>query len=882
MPKPDLKLPIIEWLKKVKKDESIFTRRFFDIASLYHLYLATSNESGNKVTLSSFKRLIDSICSNGIYKNLKRKVHKRHNNKRFNEYIIVTDNEKEKDISDINVYFTRKRRTDMTTNQPSSSISITDKQTSTKKAKTVSALSSVDSRADSLNAVNEQTKTVAPTIKPNYIPNSPPTPTPTDPPTPTPTTPPTVMPTYIPYPVPVAVPVPIAIPTPSPIVASYQQTNSEQVSTPLMPSISSNSKVVQYINQSKDLDFEIVPRKNIFSPWLDDIPMKAKTKIADDNFKVYLLQIATELGYGQYTYKEQLELGNAIIRKECYIAGYEKPVITSRHFKDRIWDKYYKSRRLTPSVTSHVLDNKRGQNRMSYVAQISNMYPTMLHSLYRFATKLLGLDETSSRLAAAMNSRAQELFPDCPVRSNLKMNRNRFWEFFYTQGGKLKRQQTKPRLTDEHIKNRIKFAEKWLTRLNSGQTFYYCFLDKKWFYTTSRRKKEKHLPQAYFETLTESFIVLKKVRSRRFPCKVMYMGIVGVPIKGKTNGKIMMRRVCKIHQTKQESYNQNFSPFYELNNRLKMEEWQNLVPSGGSITVHDILDKIKYKYQIPPHIAKDLVFTYKTHMLSPRVKNLQSQKCRIERSQELLLHPGRRLENPAQGNRKLLVSRPVRITDLQLRVYVPRKRSVVRDVNCDSQFMIDTVHEIGSSIRTSYSFVPQSTPIILFMDNAGGHGKKNIKEQYVKLLKDQYNIEVEWQVPNSPETNMLDLGTWLSLQSKVEVSHRDKVMNKDVLADTVEKCWNDVDMNEQILKKVHQRWKLVLELILKGKGTNNLVERHRGIKSKLLDMPDVPDSDEEDVVQNYINSIGTDIVPPIESLQDLKITEEHENDDDST
>ena len=54
----------------------------------------------------------------------------------------------------------------------------------------------------------------------------------------------------------------------------------------------------------------------------------------------------------------------------------------------------------------------------------------MLHSLYRFATKLLGLDETSSKLSAAMNNRARELFPDCPIRSNLKMNRNRFWEFF--------------------------------------------------------------------------------------------------------------------------------------------------------------------------------------------------------------------------------------------------------------------------------------------------------------------------------------------------------------------------------------------------------------------------------------------------------------------
>ena len=71
---------------------------------------------------------------------------------------------------------------------------------------------------------------------------------------------------------------------------------------------------------------------------------------------------------------------------------------------------------------------------MSYVSQICDAYPTMLHSLYRYATKLLGLDKTSAQLSAAMNTRAQELFPDCSVRSNLKMNQNRFWEFFIPKG----------------------------------------------------------------------------------------------------------------------------------------------------------------------------------------------------------------------------------------------------------------------------------------------------------------------------------------------------------------------------------------------------------------------------------------------------------------
>ena len=59
---------------------------------------------------------------------------------------------------------------------------------------------------------------------------------------------------------------------------------------------------------------------------------------------------------------------------------------------------------------------------MNYVSQIQIKFPTLLHSLYRFATKLIGVDETSAQLAAAMNHRALELFPDCPIRANMKLN----------------------------------------------------------------------------------------------------------------------------------------------------------------------------------------------------------------------------------------------------------------------------------------------------------------------------------------------------------------------------------------------------------------------------------------------------------------------------
>ena len=46
------------------------------------------------------------------------------------------------------------------------------------------------------------------------------------------------------------------------------------------------------------------------------------------------------------------------------------------------------------------------------------------------------------------------------------------------------------------------------------------------------------------------------------------------------------------------------------------------------------------------------------------------------------------------------------------------------------------------------------------MDNCGGHGTILAIETHEKTLLDEFNIEIIHQVPNLPETNLLDLGVW--------------------------------------------------------------------------------------------------------------------------
>ena len=77
-------------------------------------------------------------------------------------------------------------------------------------------------------------------------------------------------------------------------------------------------------------------------------------------------------------------------------------------------------------------------------------------------------------------------------------------------------------------------------------------------------------------------------------------------------------------------------------------------------------------------------------------------------------------------------------------------------------------------------------------------------------------------------------------------------MRNDILACSVSEAYTKVD--HMVLTRVYERWKLVLRLIIAGKGTNNLVESHRGLRANLVSLPTLPeaDSDDDDVILDLI------------------------------
>ena len=103
-----------------------------------------------------------------------------------------------------------------------------------------------------------------------------------------------------------------------------------------------------------------------------------------------------------------------------------------------------------------------------------------------------------------------------------------------------------------------------------------------------------------------------------------------------------------------------------------------------------------------------------------------------------------------QRDRKTLAERKLRLKDVDLRVNPKSGRMVEHDIMCDSTFMMDNIHDIGRAIRKTYSFLPSKHPVYLFMDNARGHSKTEVKSEYKQILKEEFAINIVWQILNSP------------------------------------------------------------------------------------------------------------------------------------
>ena len=93
-------------------------------------------------------------------------------------------------------------------------------------------------------------------------------------------------------------------------------------------------------------------------------------------------------------------------------------------------------------------------------------------------------------------------------------------------------------------------------------------------------------------------------------------------------------------------------------------------------------------------------------------------------------------------------------------------------------------------------------------------------KEYTQNLMEKYNIEIVQQVARSPETNVLDLGIWMLLQSAVEKRHKGRCCNPKVLNETVMEVWKEV-ASVEAFENVLGKLPMIYNLILRNLGGND-------------------------------------------------------------
>ena len=426
------------------------------------------------------------------------------------------------------------------------------------------------------------------------------------------------------------------------------------------------------------------------------------TKQADEGTKWHFLVQLAKYNYMMLTKKERIYLAESVGRRESYLCGYKTPF--SARTLMRWWTEHETNHQYSVEIQD-MFKSKSRKKRRTYLGSIQIQYPSFLHQLYRYASKTLGHNTSNYRIRKLMMEKAKLDFPNCTVRGNLMITAYAFRSFFNCNREYYTKLSSKPRLTKCQIKERVKFCTKY-KELIKDKEYYYCFLDEKWFYCSTLRKKYKILPPNYKigETMKDAYVPLPRVRSRRHPCKVMYLGIVSPPHPNHNfDGKVFFKRVSKFVPQKQQSHSSTvFSDDYKLNDIIRNhEDWKSIYTEG--MPTYALFDSIQEMYELEDYITTRLVLTYTTYSKSLKTKYIRHidyddglkeeklQENEEECSENQYVPPSTK---DILSSHILTVEgeyRKLQLRDLTLQVRTRKGQKVSKDTTCDTKFMMSIV-----------------------------------------------------------------------------------------------------------------------------------------------------------------------------------------------
>ena len=222
--------------------------------------------------------------------------------------------------------------------------------------------------------------------------------------------------------------------------------------------------------------------------------------------------------------------------------------------------------------------------------------------------------------------------------------------WFKESGGRSKACVTRPVLTEQKKAARVSWATQRLHELdihynkapiptvdeqdNGGEEIdirrephsskgpYYTFLDEKWFYCVSRRRRVKYLPKQSYEDPGVDDYPPERVASRRFTTKVMFMGVIACPHPDRDfDGKILMKRVSELKTAQRTTHYKNIVDNFEVNRSIHAG-WRSLCRGDESLDAGEALDKIQMTpaWEIDEQTREHLVLRYCAYTASGKRK----------------------------------------------------------------------------------------------------------------------------------------------------------------------------------------------------------------------------------------------------------------------
>lgn len=191
-----------------------------------------------------------------------------------------------------------------------------------------------------------------------------------------------------------------------------------------------------YIARSRELDFVLEPKPNPFSKNNTDkyIVVNHHNFRPNKNIKWAMMTVFTDFDAKSLSVTAHEELFKAVITTQSYLAGSDRTLFTLKYFT-RLWFKFQLRLNTNPHLFHECFCPMFSRNKESYIDMLCRLFPTLLHSLYRYSTSVLGCSANTSTLVDLMNQKCKMEYPECPIRSNLSLNKYHFWKIFKKFGG---------------------------------------------------------------------------------------------------------------------------------------------------------------------------------------------------------------------------------------------------------------------------------------------------------------------------------------------------------------------------------------------------------------------------------------------------------------